>query len=104
MNWSSDGSICPGCGGAGRNSKRYPAALCRFCELELVDEGGKKAIIKGGIAEEGAAPWGTGLIIEVEGEKFPGNTPIYMKGTKCRAREAHLGGIVIQPVEVWRSK
>jgi hypothetical protein len=27
--------------------------------------------------------------------------PLYAKGIECRASERHMGGVVVQPVEVW---
>src|SRR5262245_18863584 len=32
VNWLPDGSVCPICGGPGRQSTRYPGALCQQCE------------------------------------------------------------------------
>jgi hypothetical protein len=69
-----------------------------------VDEEGRKATIKFAEAEPGEAPWGTGLVIEVEGKKLPEHTPVYIKGIQCHARESRFGGVVIQPVEAWQRK
>jgi hypothetical protein len=104
MKWAADGSVCPACGGIGRKSARYPAALCRSCENELVDAQGRKATAQGAKAKPGEAPWGTGLVIEVAGQELPEDTPIYARGVECRAREGHIGGIVVQPVEAWQRK
>ncbi len=71
IDWKRDGSICPICGGEGRHSKRYPAALCRLCEEELVDSQGQKAIIQAVEPKPGSdAPWGTGLVIEAGKNSF----------------------------------
>ncbi len=99
MNWAADGSVCPTCGGEGRNSKRYPAALCGSCEGLRVDKQGRKIAFSSG----GNDPWGGDILIEVAGSTFPGTTSILSNGNECQAREAHFGGIVVQPLEVWNA-
>jgi hypothetical protein len=42
--WKPDGSICPTCGGAGRNSERYPAAICENCEISVLDDHGNPLV------------------------------------------------------------
>ena len=70
MNWVAGGSVCPTCGGQGRNSKRYPAALCRSCEETLVDRQGRQITFS--IA--GSGPFGGGdILIEVEGADLSEN-------------------------------
>jgi hypothetical protein len=100
MHWVADGSVCPICGGPGRNSKRYPAALCRSCEGTLVGRQGRKITF----SAAGSDPWGGDIRIEVEGTTFSGTTSIFSNGIECQAREAHLRGMVVQPLEAWKPK
>ena len=91
VKWSPDGSLCPACGERGRNSPRYPAALCERCVSELVDRQGRPARARN--AGEGA--FGGGLLIEVDGKNVPEDTPLFARGIECRAKEAYFGGVVI---------
>src|SRR5215208_1847797 len=94
MNWSQEGTICPGCGGAGRHSPRYPAALCEKCVETLRCAGRPVELSNETIL-------GTGVRIENSDGRLPDNASLFAHGLECRAREAHSGGIVVQPAEAW---
>ena len=87
-----DGSLCPTCGGAGRRSPRYPAALCHSCENMLIDAAGRKATL---FNEDF---WG-GVRVEAGGDTLPREAPLFVNGIEYRAREARFGGVVVQRVE-----
>lgn len=95
MNWHVDGSVCPTCGGNGRNSQRYFAAICRACEEIVTDGSGQKVDVSN------ADNW-SGVRINGAGKTVPEESTLVVNGIKCQAREAHFGGIVIQPVAAWQ--
>jgi len=43
----------------------------------------------------------SGVRIDFGDTQLPEDTPLFVNGIECQAREAHLGGIVIQPVAAW---
>jgi ADP-ribosyl-[dinitrogen reductase] hydrolase len=94
MEWKSDGSLCPVCGGAGRNSPRYPGALCRPCEASLVDEMGRTVELSN------EDIW-SGVRIRADDAVLPKDASLFASGVECRVREARFGGVVVQPLEVW---
>jgi ADP-ribosyl-[dinitrogen reductase] hydrolase len=97
--WREDGSVCPVCGGVGRGSRRYPAALCGACVGTLVDGDGRPVRLGN------TGPLGTGLAIAAGGQTVEDGAedlPLFAGGVDCRAREAHFGGVVVQPLAAWR--
>jgi hypothetical protein len=95
MNWNMDGSICPSCGGKGRHSPRYFAAICRKCEELVTDATGQKVDVSN------ADIW-SGVRIDMSGKILAEDTALFVNGIECQAREARFGGIVIQPVTAWQ--
>jgi hypothetical protein len=96
--WSPDGSVCPICAGPGRESPRYPAALCESCQGTVRDRDGNLVEMFnegffGGLEIRTAA----GALRPPEAE----NVPLFAKGIECRAREHRFGGVVVQPLEAW---
>lgn len=98
MKWKPDWSVCPICGGAGRDSKRYPAALCETCVEGLVDIQGRGVQV----FNEG---FSGGLLIKIGETTVTGEaaaqTAFFVRGVECRAREHRFGGIVVQPRGAW---
>ena len=96
--WSPDGSVCPICAGPGRESTRYPAALCEPCQASIRDRDGQSVQMfnegfSGGLEIRTA----TGALTLPEAEKLP----LFVRGIECRAREHRFGGVVVQPLEAW---
>jgi len=100
LSWKPDGSVCPTCGGAGRNSERYPAAICENCEMSVLDDHGKPVKLYN-------ESMSGGLLIESGKRRLTGEQaetlPLFVKGNECRAREHRFGGVVIQPVGAWKA-
>jgi hypothetical protein len=98
--WSSDGGLCPICGGVGRGSARYPAALCASCQLSVFDENGHAVQL----FNESVSG---GLEIKTGNESLTSpaseHLPLYANGTECRAREGRFGGVVVQPLHAWKA-
>jgi len=96
--WRPGGELCPACGGEGRGSISYPAAICRDCEARLVDWAGRPVDITN------TSFLGTGIQVS-NGEDVivDDDTPIFIDGIACWAREARFGGVVVQPVAGWLS-
>lgn len=94
MQWNVDGSVCPACGGIGRGSPRYPAALCYSCEADLIDESGRAVQVSN------SDMW-SGVEIRASQSTLPKDTRLFVNGIECRAREARFGGIVVQPLAAW---
>lgn len=96
VGWRPGGEICPVCGGEGRGSVSYPAAICRDCEGRLVDWADRPVDITN------TSFLGTGIQVS-NGEDVVANddTPIFVDGIACWAREARFGGVVVQPVAGW---
>jgi hypothetical protein len=98
--WKPDGSVCPTCGGPGRHSVRYPAAVCHDCETSVVDGLGKTVKLYNQSMSGGL------LIVSDEAQLMGApaeREPLFIKGIECRAREHRLGGVVLQPVEAWNA-
>jgi hypothetical protein len=98
--WKPDGSVCPTCGGPGRHSERYPAAVCHDCETSVLDGHGKTVKLynqsmSGGLLIVSGKAQLIGALAE--------RVPLFIKGIECRAREHRLGGVVLQPVEAWKA-
>jgi hypothetical protein len=99
--WRSDGSICPSCGGKGRESTRYPAALCESCQALVVDIFGRPVQLFN-------EAFSGGLMIVTENQKLTSNDaenfPLFVRGVECRAQEHRIGGVVVQPVDAWKAE
>ncbi len=83
---------CPLCHAKVAQSPRYPRYLCNSCAAKATDENGRplkfynESFSGGFIAEY--ADTGEGLDSHI----------CFIDGLKCWADEAHMGGIVIQPL------
>jgi hypothetical protein len=98
VKWKSDGSLCPICSGAGRDSARYPGALCEACEGSVVDINGNRV----DLFNQGMSG---GLIIRTLDDEIiakPEEMPLFCNGVECRAREHRFGGVVVQPLKAWQ--
>ncbi len=85
--------FCPICKMEVQPSTRYPHYLCSSCARSPVDEDGKELeFFNDSISG--------GFIARYKDTKGIRDSHIcFIQGIKCRADEAHLGGIVIQPAE-----
>jgi len=96
--WKMDGSVCPTCGGAGRNSERYPGAVCESCELAVIDKTGTPVKLHN-------ESMSGGLMIVAGSRELKGGIAegeaLYIRGVECRAKEHRFGGVVIQPIDAW---
>jgi hypothetical protein len=72
---------CPICKESTRENRRYPRYVCRSCLAEGVVVNGKLVPVSS---------------VDVYSTSF---VECEVRGVRCRAREAHLGGIVIEPVD-----
>lgn len=94
--WRPGGEICPVCGGEGRGSISYPAAICRDCEARLVDWAARPVEVTN------TSLLGTGIQVSNGDDVIvDDDTPLFVDGIACWAREARLGGVVVQPVAAW---
>jgi hypothetical protein len=84
---------CPICNNPRQENPRYPNAVCPTCAEQATDERGRLILfynesMSGGFRAE----------VKETGELY--NSHIcYVNGVKCWAEEAHMGGIVIAPIE-----
>jgi hypothetical protein len=81
---------CPICRQPLAVDPRYPRAVCPDCAKKNADPAGRPVIffnesLSGGIG---------GLYLD-DGSLFVG-TDCYINGIRCRASEAHLGGVVVE--------
>jgi hypothetical protein len=84
---------CPICRAEIPFSPRYPRYVCGSCFLRAADEDGRSlrfsnASLSGGFAA-----------IYADTREERSDHVCYINGIKCRADEAHIGGIVIQTDE-----
>jgi hypothetical protein len=100
--WRKDGGLCPTCGGNGRKSIRYPAALCELCRAAVVDSAGLPVQL---FNEDFS---GCGLRIVTRVRTYVGsdaeNLALYVNNIECRAQEHRFGGVVVQPVDAWNAE
>ncbi|BCY17156.1 MAG: hypothetical protein GYA12_15205 [Chloroflexi bacterium] len=87
-----NGIGCPICRQPVDKNLRYPRAVCPDCIKKAADPAGRPVIffnesLSGGIS---------GLYAD-DRSPYKG-TDCYINGIHCRASEAHMGGIVIEPV------
>jgi hypothetical protein len=81
---------CPICGQIMTMDPRYPRAVCPDCAKKTADPAGRSVIfynesLSGGIG---------GQYLD-DGSLYVGQD-CYIDGIKCRATEAHMGGVVIE--------
>jgi hypothetical protein len=96
VGWRLGGEICPVCRGEGRGSVSYPAAICRACEGRLVDWAGRPVDLANTFLLGAGIQVSNGDDVIVDGD-----TPIFVDGIACWAREARFGGVVVQPAAAW---
>jgi hypothetical protein len=84
---------CPICGAGLAQDQRYPSKLCRKCVNEATDERGRKLEFSNVDATGGFV-----AVYAETGEPYPDHV-CYVRGIQCCADEAHLGGIVVQPIK-----
>ena len=74
-------------------SPRYPRYVCAACAGRAVDEDGRSL-------EFSNESFSGGFVAKYSdtGEARDSHT-CYIDGVKCRADEAHFGGIIIQPID-----
>jgi len=80
---------CPICGKAGERSPRYPRYICVECAGRATDKDGRplrftNVSVSGGYEAS----------YRDSGEPYESHI-CYVDGRKCRADEAHMGGIVV---------
>jgi hypothetical protein len=81
---------CPTCGQARPEFARYPLAVCSACAAETTSMDGRplrfgNLAMSGGLAGNYADTGEPYLL-----------TGCLVRGVRCRAEEAHMGGVVIQ--------
>lgn len=86
---------CPICGTVMDFNPRYPRAVCADCADRAQSEDGRRLVF-GKVSLSG----GFAATYADTGEPYPGGHECYIDGTRCYADEAHMGGIVIEMVEV----
>ena len=85
--------FCPACKCSVVVSSRYPDYICRDCVLLATDEEGKA------LEFFNSDIFGHGCVGNYkDSEEVYGFNTCYIKGMKCEANEAYMGGIVITPV------
>jgi hypothetical protein len=82
---------CPICHSPALDSARYPDRLCPACVFEATDAQGRPLTF-------GNSTMGGGFEARYaeSGAPYAGHE-CFVRGVRCRADEAHLGGIVVQP-------
>ena len=72
-------------------SARYPRMLCESCKLAATDRAGR--VVRFFNEDLG----GGFRAVYADSEAVYPSHECWVRGTKCWAEEAHMGGIVIQP-------
>ena len=88
--------ICPHCGGPSEyQNVRYPQALCRACDLRATCLAGRPVTLENESMSGGfvAAHRDDGSRCE----QVTTDGRVLIDGAEYRAREAHMGGCVVQP-------
>jgi hypothetical protein len=88
---------CPICGAEQPAVPRYPGYLCRECVSRAATADGLRlSLVNTSVAGGFAARYADdGGLAEEESVTHI----VYVDGVRCRADEARLGGIVVQPVD-----
>jgi hypothetical protein len=84
---------CPICKQSVEPSRRYPRYVCEQCADKAVSADGRRVEF----SNEDIFGGCEGQFVDT-GETY-GLDDCFIKGIKCRASEAHMGGIVIEAVE-----
>jgi hypothetical protein len=85
---------CPLCSAEVAPNPRYPDHLCRDCAVRTVDAAGRAVTLQNTAMSGGVAAFfadGT-RAVDVERDHV-----VFVDGVRCRAEEAHFGGIVVRP-------
>jgi hypothetical protein len=72
---------CPICQESTQENRRYPRYVCRACLTDGIVVGGQLVPVRS---------------VDVYSHPF---VECEVRGVRCRAREAHFGGIVVEPVD-----
>lgn len=89
--------VCPHCGGpAEYQNPRYPRALCHACDTRATDLRGRavtmfNVAMSGGFAASHRDDGTPCSQVTADGR-------VLVDGVEFRAGEAHMGGIVVQPL------
>ena len=86
-------AVCPICGAEVQFNERYPKAVCGQCMKLITDAAGRRVAfynidMSGGLT--GQYP---------DTRQVYASDICYITGRPCRAQEAHMGGIVIIPID-----
>ncbi len=84
---------CPLCGAATPFAPRYPRAVCPQCAAQACDSQGRPLAFY----NEGMGG-GFYAILRESGQPYPSHES-FIRGRRCYAEEARLGGILIQVVD-----
>jgi hypothetical protein len=83
---------CPICKEPVEPSSRYPRYVCVVCVASAESKDGQP------VEAVNAEAWsGIELCLRDSGQPIDGDR-LYIQGVECVAREAHFGGVVIQPI------
>ena len=85
--------VCPICAAAVPASPRYPRRLCPGCAARACDAEGAAIAFS-----NTAAGGGYSASYVATGRPYPHHV-CFVDGLRCRADEAYMGGIVVQPDE-----
>ncbi len=84
--------FCPICSKTVMVSARYPRSVCEECAAQAADAQGRLVVFY----NQGLSG---GLLGRYRDSEEPFNErECYIRGVKCRVEEAHLGGVVIYPL------
>lgn len=84
---------CPACGSEQKAIPRYPNYVCRSCAQNPQDEEGRSLSIVNANTEDGLS------ITYAATKEERASRIVFIRGVRCRAKDAHFGGVVIQPTE-----
>lgn len=90
---------CPICNRYKKYNSRYPDYVCEKCVNLATDKAGK-SIAFYNITNDGHGCQGR----YVDSTKLYRGNSCYVKGIRCYAEEAYLGGIVVRPITRLKNK
>lgn len=83
-------AACPICAAPLEASPRYPRVVCLACHARAVDETGRRVAFFN-------ESFSGGLLGEYVDTREPYRLSLcFIDGVRCKAQEAHMGGVVIQ--------
>lgn len=86
--------FCPLCRAPVEGSLRYPAYLCGDCSRQAADENGR-------LLKFHNESFSGGFVAKYADTGEARDSHIcFIRGVRCWADEAHMGGIVIRPVDI----